>query len=312
MRIQLPALLLAAALAVTGCASVTSGSRSAAAASRTTTHAIKVGDRTRTWVQVNPLGGQAGPVPIIVVLSGIMASPGVEMGRDGLLGLPASGRAELVYPVGVDKSWNALGCCGQAAKKHVDDVAFLQALVPTLDPGHRRPIYLAGYSNGGRLAYRIACTDPTLFAAYAVVKAMPDKGCVVSKPVSLLQIDSTNDKAVALRAGDRGREHPPATVEVTHLRGVDRCASASTADSQGDLHLTTWASCHAGARISFAVYTGGGHSWPPSTRTTPGAATLIWPFITALPPTPPPTSSAASPSPTSSAASPSPYPASTA
>ena len=61
-----------------------------AAASRTTTHAIKVGTRTRSWVQVSPLGAGDDSAPIIVVLSGIMASPGVEMARDGLLGLPAA------------------------------------------------------------------------------------------------------------------------------------------------------------------------------------------------------------------------------
>src|SRR5580700_6459380 len=159
----LPARLAVAALAVltvlaglAGCADATgaaagalspASARPAAAttptvATRTTTQSIKVGGLTRTWVQIAPAG--AATEPIIVVLSGISASAGAEMARDGLLGLPATGRAELVYPSGYANSWNAGGCCGWAAKRHVDDVAFLQALVAHVDPGHRRPLYLAG------------------------------------------------------------------------------------------------------------------------------------------------------------------------
>jgi polyhydroxybutyrate depolymerase len=245
-----------------------------------TTRSIKVDGRTRSWLQLTPAGPRAGSVPVIVVLSGIKATAAQEMDRDGLLGLPAAGHAELVYPVSYDKSWNAGGCCGQAAKRHINDVGFLQALVPKLDPGHRRPIYLAGYSNGGRLAYRVACTDPSLVDGYAVVKAMPEPGCVVAKPVSILQIDSTNDKAVPYQPGDRGKEHPPATVEVADLRGADGCAAAPTVVSRGSLRLTTWTRCHSSTQVTFAVYTGGKHSWPLNTASTPGAPTLIWSFIT--------------------------------
>jgi polyhydroxybutyrate depolymerase len=286
MRRQLTVVLLAAAVAVTGCASATTTAvpRPLPTGKRTATQTIKVGGRTRSWVQTDPRYPRAGSIPIIVVLSGITATAQQEMARDKLLGLASSGRAELVYPVGVDKSWNAGGCCGKAAKMHVNDVAFLQALVPRLDPGQRRPIYLAGYSNGGRLAYRIACTDPALFSGYAVVKAMPEPGCVVTKPVSLLQIDSMNDKAVAYRPGDHGREHPAATVEVSHLQGVDGCPSSSTASSHGELKLTTWTGCKAGTRLAFAVYSSGWHSWPRTTPTTPGAAPVIWTFLSALPP----------------------------
>jgi polyhydroxybutyrate depolymerase len=290
MRRILLALLAVTTLAVTGCASLTTAAAtqgSVVAASRATTHSIKVDGRTRTWLQVAPVGSSSATVPIIVMLSGISATAGKEMARDGLLGLPAAGRAELVYPVAIDESWNVGNCCGKAAKLHIDDQAFIEALASKLDPAHHRPIYLAGYSNGGRLAYLIACTTPTLFTGYAVVKAMPDVGCVVTKPVSILQIDSTNDYAVPYKPGDKGKEHPPATTEVADLRTVDACPTTSTTQTRGTLTLTTWTNCKSQSRVTFATYIGGKHSWPPDTSTTPGAATLIWTFITKtpLPPT---------------------------
>jgi polyhydroxybutyrate depolymerase len=273
------ALLAAAAVVLTACASARAAPQQATdTAMRTTIHAIRAGGRTRTWVQITPLVTQARSVPIIVVLSGISATTGAEIARDGLLDLVATGRAELVYPNAIGKSWNAGGCCGTAQKEHVNDLAFLQALVPKVDPGHRRPLYLAGYSNGGRLAYQVACTDPSLIDGIAVVKAMPDAGCVVSRPVSVLQIDSTNDYAVPYQPGDHGKEHPPATVEVADLHSVDHCAAPAAVASHGSLKLTTWRGCAHGTRLSFAVYTGGKHSWPLGGRGTPSAATLIWGF----------------------------------
>ncbi|HEX6449745.1 MAG TPA: hypothetical protein VF060_09815 [Trebonia sp.] len=248
------------------------------ASTSTTTHAIVAGGRIRSWVQITSPGAATESEPIIVVLSGVNATTSQEMARDGLLGLPAAGRAELIYPVPISESWNSDGYRDAAAQQNVDDVGFLRALVADVDPGHSRPIFLAGYSNGGRLAYTIADTDPALFDAYAVVKAVPDPGIVASKPVSILQIDSTNDYAVPYQPGDPGTEQPAATTEVARLRAVDGCPASSATVSRGSAQVTTWG-CQDQTRISFAVYTGGGHGWPAGTASTPSAASLIWGFF---------------------------------
>src|ERR1700756_2368984 len=93
------------------------------AARTTRTHEIKVGTRTRSWVEVTPASLTSSSAPIIVVLSGINATVSQEMARDDMLGLPASGQAELIYPIAVSESWNAGGCCGTAAADNVNDVA---------------------------------------------------------------------------------------------------------------------------------------------------------------------------------------------
>jgi polyhydroxybutyrate depolymerase len=274
------AALAAAGLVLSACSAPATRTSPAAniASARTTTQEIHVGQLTRSWVQISPVNPAAGPVPIIVMLSGIHAPVGTEMGRDGLLGLPATGRAELIYPVGVNKSWNAIGCCGAAGREHVDDVGFLQALVKRLDPGRSRPIYLAGYSNGGRLAYRVLCTDPGLFTGYEVIKAVPEPGCVVTEPVSILQIDSTNDPAVPFRPGEHGKEHPPATTEVARLRGVGHCRKSATWGTGGPVQVTSWTGCRHRTRITFAVYQGGRHLWPTGGGGTTSAATLMSDF----------------------------------
>jgi polyhydroxybutyrate depolymerase len=260
---------------------VTVACTNGASASKETTssHEIKVGGLARSWEQLSPGGAGSDASPIIVVLSGRNATTSQEISRDGLVPLVSAGSAELVYPAGIGKSWNAGGCCGKAAQEHVNDVAFLKALVAMVDPGHSRPIYLSGYSNGGRMAYRMACTDPRLFDAMAVVKAMPDPGCSVIQPVNFLQIDSTDDPRVPYRPGDPGLESPAATTEVARLRSADGTPQQARVVSRGSLQLQTWSNGKQGTRLAFAIYNGGRHSWPEGDATTPSAADVVWSFL---------------------------------
>jgi polyhydroxybutyrate depolymerase len=180
--------------------------------------------------------------------------------------------------VPLDKSWNAGGCCGKAAQYHVADVAFVEALVAAVDPGHTRPLALAGYSNGGRLSYRIACTDPGLADSYVMVKADPEPGCVVSKPVTILQIAAVTDTKVPYQPGEAGNESPAATVQVARLRAADGATGQGTVVTRGSLRLSTWQGTD-GTRVQFAVYGPGGHSFPQASGNTPSAGAVIWDFV---------------------------------
>jgi poly(3-hydroxybutyrate) depolymerase/peptidoglycan/LPS O-acetylase OafA/YrhL len=243
-------------------------------------YTMDVSGRTRQWVQLDPGSGLTGSEPIIVVLAGVNATVNQEITRDHLTGYVQAGKAELVYPVGYEESWNAGGCCGHAAKADVDDVTFLEALVAGVDQGHKHPIDLVGYSNGGRLAYRIACTVPDLVDQIAVVKAAPEPGCVVQRPVTLLQIASTDDTAVPYQPGDKGTESPAATVQVARVKAADGCSDHQEVTTRGSLTLTTWQACENATRLGFAVYYGGTHSFPQPEGATPSGAAVIWAFFT--------------------------------
>jgi polyhydroxybutyrate depolymerase len=246
----------------------------------TATYSMKVGTMTRSYEVIGPVAALPDSAPVIVVLSGIAAPVSDEVKRDYLTPYVNTGQAELVYPVGYKMSWNAGGCCGAAAQHNVDDVAFIKSLVAAVDPGHRHPIYVVGYSNGGRLAYKLACSAPGLFDGTAVVKADPDPGCVVSRPLTILQIAALDDTAVPYAPGDKGRESPPATVQVAALRKVDGCSGSSAGTPHSAMTLTTWADCSSGARVGFAVWNTGGHGFPWPQGSTPSAAQVIWSFFT--------------------------------
>ena len=219
--------------------------------------------------------------PIIMVLSGLNSTQDQEITRDELTPYVTADDAELVYPLAYRESWNAIGCCSWAAQAKVDDTGFIEALVKQVDPGNTRPIYLMGYSNGGRLAYTIACTDPLLFDGTAVVKADPMPWCNIQVPQKFLQVASTDDTDVPWYTGEKGdfRENPAAQIVNAELRYADACPAESASSKQGNMTLTTWSDCLGGASVSFAVYTAGVHSYPRPPVSYPAASQVIWAWI---------------------------------
>ena len=284
-RVSRRAVVTALAVVVVVTAGTVTTTRVVSAVERTmntTVSSIRVGDLTRSYTVLTP-AKKALPAsaPVIVALSGLNSTQDQEIGRDGLTPYVIAGDAEVVYPLAYRESWNAIGCCSWAAQAAVNDVGFIQALVKRVDPGHERPVYLMGYSNGGRLAYTLACQDPLLFDGTAVVKADPMPWCDISVPQKILQVSSTDDTDVPWYTGEKGdfRETPAAQVQNTDLRYADQCAAQTVGAHQGNMTLTTWPDCANGTSVSFAVYTAGVHSYPRPPVSLPSAAQVIWAWI---------------------------------
>jgi poly(3-hydroxybutyrate) depolymerase/peptidoglycan/LPS O-acetylase OafA/YrhL len=284
-RISRRTLVIAACVALVAGAGAYTGVQIDKNATRTlneTVSTMQVGSLTRSYTVITPAKATLSKsAPIIVMLSGINAEQPQEIIRDQLTSYAASGEAEVVYPLAYRESWNAIGCCSWASQANVNDTGFIEALVKKIDPGNTRPIYLAGYSNGARLAYTIACTDPLLFDGIAAVKGDPMPWCNISVPQKVLQISATDDTDTPYSTGEEGhfRESPAALVENTTLRYEDQCSTASASAHQGNMTLTTWSDCLNGASVSFAVYTAGVHSYPRGPVSYPAASQVIWAWI---------------------------------
>jgi poly(3-hydroxybutyrate) depolymerase/surface polysaccharide O-acyltransferase-like enzyme len=278
-------LVIALAVAVVAAGGAITGSKIVSAADRTmntTVSTIQVGSMTRSYTVLTPAKTTlSASAPIIMVLSGINSNQEQEIGRDQLTSYAIAGDAELVYPLAYRESWNAIGCCSWASYANVNDVGFIEALVKKVDPGNTRPIYLMGYSNGGRLAYTLACEDPLLFDGTAVVKADPMPWCDITVPQKILQVSATDDTDVPWYTGEKGtfRESPSAQVQNTTLLYEDQCSTESASSKQGNMTLTTWSDCLDGASVSFAVYTAGVHSYPRPPVSFPAASQVIWAWI---------------------------------
>jgi polyhydroxybutyrate depolymerase len=271
----------AASPAPAGAAAVSAKAATSVKSATTRTYFLTAGGLKRSYEVIAPVAPLPKPAPVIVMLSGIYSTVADEISRDRLVNYATADKAEIVYPVAFDESWNAIGCCGQAAADNVNDLAFLKALVAKVDPGHARPVYVVGYSNGSRMAYRVACDDPGLFDGYAMVKGVPTAGCPIRKPVDLVQLASVNDPEVPYKPGDKGSTtEVPVTTLVTRLHAAEQCPAKSTAAHSGQVTVTTWSGCAGGTRLASAVWSGGVHSFPRPPGSVPAAAQVIWAFFT--------------------------------
>lgn len=247
---------------------------------------ITVGGLDRTYLLVRPVALATGKLPVLVVLHGRNMSPAAieEMSRFQA----AVGPSIVVYPAGYGDSWNAGACCGDAHEIGADDVGFVRAVVhrilATQPDASSHAVYLAGYSNGGRMALRMACVAPNMFAGVASVEAVSVYACAHPKPVSLLEVASRGDPLVAIDAHVPQKEvngfHEPNVEQlVTGWRQADACKPAATVAVAGRLTETTWTGCRGSARIAYALYEGGSHMWPRGDATTPSAEQVIWRFF---------------------------------
>ena len=249
-----------------------------------TMHSLTAGGLERRYEVIVPDKALPKSAPIIVMLSGLGANVPGEINRDRLVNYATVDKAEVIYPVAFDESWNVNGCCGRAGAKKVNDLAFMQALVAAADPGHARPVYVVGYSTGARLAYQVACADPALFDGYALVKGGPITDCALRKPVNIVVMAAVNDPEVPYQLGDHGSTgEEPVTTVVSELQAAERCPATDAVTYSGMMTQTTWTGCAGGARLALATWSGGVHSFPRPPGSVPAAAQVAWAFFTKTP-----------------------------
>ena len=246
----------------------------------TTTVSIVVDGLTRSYLVVRPATGVTARLPVLVELHGCCTTPAYELQRAGFRAV--TGPAILVYPAGYRQRWNAGACCGLT---EVDDVKFITEVVQQVlarqrgaDPDR---VYLVGYSNGGRMAYRMACAKPELFAGVAVFAAVNAKACPHPAPVSLMVSAGTADpeltaSASGVRHSVDGYLEPTVDEQVAFYRQADGCRGNPVTTVAGNLISLKWTACASGATVQLSWYAGGKHTWPP------GLAGVMWTFLRRL------------------------------
>ncbi len=129
----------------------------------------------------------------------------------------------VISPEGVNKSFNAGDCCGEAAHSKIDDVGFLLAI---LDDVRERScidddrVYLTGFSNGGFMSQAFACAHADRVGAIASVGAVLGvRPCEPSEPVSVLLVNGVGDDVIPMDGGGPFRTRP-----LTETLGVWRDA----------------------------------------------------------------------------------------
>lgn len=270
---------------------------------------LHYGGRTREyWLHVPKAYDGVKPTPLVVVLHGGL---GTAVGAEPFTGFsPIADRKGfvVVYPQGVDKSWNdgRPDANTTASKEQIDDVGFIEAMVKAIsDTAHIDPhrIFATGISNGAIMSFHLA-QKSAIFAAVA-----PVAGCISvddadnfhpAHAVSVLLINGDADPLVPYQGGKIGRGGMVISAEanvhkwltadnITDPPAVTALPDTDTTDGCTAERLD-YPPAPTGARVSFITVHHGGHTWPGGKQYLPklligrlcrdfSASEVIWKFF---------------------------------
>jgi polyhydroxybutyrate depolymerase len=247
---------------------------------------VRVADSTRTYLLHVPKDAKT-PAPIVVALHG-GGSNATAMERYSRLSDAADEKGFIaVYPEGTGRfpeihAWNAGSCCAYAQRSNVDDVAFIEAVIDDVvnrHGGDPKRVLVTGMSNGAMMAYRFAARKPGKVAVVAAVAgSLEIDPSEILGPVPVIHFHGTDDAHVPIRGG-RG----PKALASHAFRSLDETVSAWVRANQAspipklipvpdlaDDGMSTmrqeYAAPKTKAPVVVYLVSGGGHTWPGSTR----------------------------------------------
>lgn len=236
----------------------------------------------RVHVPRSYVGGQ--PIPLLVALHG--GGGNMDLQADdafygqisasekyGFIALFPNGFSRL--PRGRLATWNAGRCCAAARDRGADDVGFIRAAVEevarqaSVEP---QRIYATGMSNGGMMAYRLACDAADLFSGIAAVAGTDNTtSCRPARPVAVLHIHARDDPHVLFEGG-AGPDSAPASRVTDYTSVADTVAKWTHLDGcmapprrvlqVPGAACELYEPCAGGSRVQLCVTDTGGHSWP--------------------------------------------------
>jgi polyhydroxybutyrate depolymerase len=156
------------------------------------------------------------PAPLVVILHCYGCPPSYLPQH---LGVDAAAKRYgfvVAVPAGLSDSrgqpfWNATPACCDFDGKKPDDAGYVMRVIDelvqrgTADP---KRVYLVGFSNGGFLAYRLACEQAAKIAAIVSIGGAAPETCNPSAPVSVLEVHGQRDEIVPPDGGKLGGGFP--------------------------------------------------------------------------------------------------------
>ena len=234
---------------------------------------VQEGIVQRQYLVVRPVDvGADERLPTVMVLHGLTVDRFSMAATAPWAEAVARDRFVAVFPQGILSSWNAGPCCPPATLASVDDVGFLTRVVdqlrvrPDVDPDR---LYLTGFSNGGMMAYTLACARTEDFAAVAPMAATNVSGCSPSRPISLLHMHGDPDPTVPYDGSPSvsqllsSQPFPAVPTSVAAWAEADGCDTDPQRRSPTDgVTIDSWPGCPRGIRVELITYPGNGHAWP--------------------------------------------------
>ena len=240
------------------------------------------------------------PTPLVLLLHGFGANGALQDFYFGLSGLADRRNFLVAIPDGtpnaaLQRYWNATdACCGNGST--VDDVAYLGAVLTDMQTRYNvdpKRIFVLGHSNGGFMAYRLACELSTRLAGIASLAGAMWKDvshCQPTASVAVLQVHGTLDATIAYDGGSNLGGAYPAAAETVADWSVNNACGASLVNTNqprdfelalpgAETRVEQYVGCRANGAVELWSIVGGTHV--PSLAA--GAVESMYDFLMAHP-----------------------------
>jgi polyhydroxybutyrate depolymerase len=212
------------------------------------------------------------PAPLVVSLHGAMGWPSLQRDITGWNRLADERGFIVVYPGGQGDGPKAWFMEGSDDPARMPDVKFIADLLDRAQASHKidaARIYVEGLSNGGGMAFALACTMPQRIAAVGLVAAamtLPPQWCTSPAPMPMIAIHGTADTIVPYAGGASPiapKPFGPVPQWVAQWAARNGCAASAVEQKVAmDLTRAEYTPCTGGASVVFYTVHGGGHQWP--------------------------------------------------
>jgi polyhydroxybutyrate depolymerase len=160
-------------------------------------------------------------------------------------------------------SWNAGNCCTNATTYQENDLLFASTVIDFIKSKYavdQSRVWASGHSNGGMMAYRLACDLSDKITAVAVVTgALMDPTCAPAKQVSLLHIHGDLDPTVPYQGGAKF-ETPNIFYSVLDYTKAIACNGSTASNITNDEQRYLW-NCSNGTQVELVNYMSQSHGW---------------------------------------------------
>ena len=218
----------------------------------------------------------SGPYPAVVYLYGSLGNSAQTIGNEGFVQAFVERGYAVIVPIALDvqyrdgvigSGWNLRNYRG---RKPRNETAFVREVLEDAEFRHRidrNRVLMAGMSNGGFLAWEIACHNPDMATAYAPVAA-GYMGRIPSRcagPVKLLHTHGRADDIVPFdpktpfRSG--GAVMTPISKSLAAIGGPAGCSTETVKTRLREYDRTTLRDCEPGSKVELLVHDGG-HTIP--------------------------------------------------
>ncbi|MEQ8241438.1 MAG: PHB depolymerase family esterase [Cyclobacteriaceae bacterium] len=265
-----------------------------------TDETISVDGKSRKYdLYLPPLHEISTDLPVVIDLHGFTESPQDQRTNSNFTPIAKEENFITVWPKAAANGENCLlaGASGLYWNADwggtVEDIEFINALIDQVGSDYNvdlSMVYVTGLSNGGFMAYSLACALSDRIAAVASVAGSMTENlltntCQPSRQIPILQVHGTNDRVI-FWDGEPTCKGGIAAIEVVvaFWRTNAGCSSTFTElqyenvdTSDGSTaRILTYDDCS--GKMKFLIVDGGGHNWPGSRQMMANPNALLRPI----------------------------------